>query len=79
MSFRIRFLLLLGCLPLLCSCGIVQPDGLLGDIMNGKGIDPNAKPYCSKQEEDAQRDLKRCMASSVCEVPTGMTFKLNPP
>ncbi len=46
--------------------------------MQGKIFDGSAKPYCGKEEEDAQRDLKRGMASSVNTEPQGMTFKLNP-
>ena len=78
MSLSIRFLLLLSLLPLVSSCGFVQPDGVLGDVMQGKIFDGSAKPYCGKEEEDAQRDLKRGMASSVNTEPQGMTFKLNP-
>jgi len=77
MSFPIRFLLLLSLPLLVSSCGSVQPDGVLGQVLDGKIFDGSAKPYCSRQEEDAQRDLKRCMASSVNEEPHGMAFKLN--
>jgi hypothetical protein len=78
MSLPIRFLLLLSLLPLISSCGMVQPDGVFGDVMKGKIFDGSAKPYCCKEDEDVQRDLKRCMASTVNTEPTGMTFKLNP-
>jgi hypothetical protein len=77
MSFSLRFLFLLSLPLLVSSCGSVKPDGVLGEVMDGKIFDGSAKVYCGKKEEDAQRDLKRCMASSVNEEPHGMTFKLN--
>ncbi len=58
MSLPIRFLLLLSLLPLISSCGMVQPDGVFGDVMKGKIFDGSAKPYCCKEDEDVQRDLK---------------------
>ena len=71
-----RGLLLAPCFFLFPSCGVIQPDGFLGQVMEGKAFDGDAKQP-SKEEEQAKRDLDRQMCSKLCEDPKGMTFKLN--